>query len=253
MRIALIGRGRVATHLLKALQLAGHEVASINSRTLEDLPEKADLYVIAVKDSALQDVICQATKGREDQLFVHTAGSMALDIFEGFCRHYGVLYPMQTFSKDQPVDFREIPLFVEASDAATLQRIKVLADSVSQHVYELSTADRRYLHLSAVFACNFVNHCYALAADVLAQKGLPFDVLLPLIDETARKVHQLHPIDAQTGPAIRDDQNVIRSQSALLQGTPQAIYDLLSKSIHEHAIEQNNDQLRLTEDTCHRV
>ena len=253
MRIALIGRGRVATHLLKALQLAGHEVASINSRTLEDLPEKADLYVIAVKDSALQDVICQATKGREDQLFVHTAGSMALDIFEGFCRHYGVLYPMQTFSKEQPVDFREIPLFVEASDTATLQRIKVLADSVSQHVYELSTADRRYLHLSAVFACNFVNHCYALAADVLAQKGLPFDVLLPLIDETARKVHQLHPIDAQTGPAIRDDQNVIRSQSALLQGTPQAIYDLLSKSIHEHAIEQNNDQLRLTEDTCHCV
>ena len=253
MRIALIGRGRVATHLLKALQLAGHEVASINSRTLEDLPEKADLYVIAVKDSALQDVICQATKGREDQLFVHTAGSMALDIFEGFCRHYGVLYPMQTFSKEQPVDFREIPLFVEASDTATLQRIKVLADSVSQHVYELSTADRRYLHLSAVFACNFVNHCYALAADVLAQKGLPFDVLLPLIDETARKVHQLHPIDAQTGPAIRDDQNVIRSQSALLQGTPQAIYDLLSKSIHEHAIEHNNDQLRLTEDTCHRV
>ena len=88
---------------------------------------------------------------------------------------------------------------------------------------------------------------------MLAQKGLPFDVLLPLIDETARKVHQLHPIDAQTGPAIRDDQNVIRSQSALLQGTPQAIYDLLSKSIHEHAIEQNNDQLRLTEDTFHRV
>ena len=253
MRIALIGRGRVATHLLKALQLAGHEVASINSRTLEDLPEKADLYVIAVKDSALQEVARQATKGREDQLFVHTAGSMALDIFEGFCRHYGVLYPMQTFSKEQPVDFREIPLFVEASDTATLQRIKVLADSVSQHVYELSTADRRYLHLSAVFACNFVNHCYALAADVLAQKGLPFDVLLPLIDETARKVHQLHPIDAQTGPAIRDDQNVIRSQSALLQGTPQAIYDLLSKSIHEHAIEQNNDQLRLTEDTCHCV
>ena len=251
MRIALIGRGRVATHLLKALQLAGHEVASINSRTLEDLPEKADLYVIAVKDSALQGVICQATKGREDQLFVHTAGSMALDIFEGFCRHYGVLYPMQTFSKEQPVDFREIPLFVEASDAATLQRIRVLADSVSQHVYELSTADRRYLHLSAVFACNFVNHCYALAADVLAQKGLPFDVLLPLIDETARKVHQLHPIDAQTGPAIRDDQNVMQAQAALLDGRAKTLYEQLSQSIQEH--QEQYDQLRLTEDTSHRV
>ena len=253
MKVALIGRGRVATHLIEAVRQAGHEVVSVNSRTLEELPERADIYVIAVKDSALQDVVCQATKSRDDQLFVHTAGSMALGVFEGCCRHYGVLYPMQTFSKEQPVNFREIPLFVEATDAETLIKIRSFAESLSAHVYELSTADRRYLHLAAVFACNFVNHCYALAADVLAQKGLPFDVLLPLIDETARKVHQLHPIDAQTGPAIRDDQNVIRSQSALLQGTPQAIYDLLSKSIHEHAIEQNNDQLRLTEDTCHRV
>ena len=235
MKIALIGRGRVATHLLKALLQAGHEVISVNSRTLEALPLVADIYILSVKDSALQDVIHNAVKGREGQLFVHTAGSMPLDLFKGCCTRYGVLYPMQTFSLDREVDFHEIPLFIEASDAASLEQIHALADSVSQHVYELSTADRRYLHLAAVFACNFANHCYTLAADVLEKKGLPFDVMLPLVDETARKVHELHPKDAQTGPAVRGDQNVMQAQAALLEGTTKEIYELLSQSIQEHS------------------
>lgn len=251
MRIALIGRGRVATHLLKALLQAGHEVVSVNSRTLEELPLEADVYILSVKDSALQDVIRNAVKGREGQLFVHTAGSMSMDLFKGCCARYGVLYPMQTFSLDREVNFREIPLFIEASDAATFQQIRALADSVSQHVYELSTADRRYLHLAAVFACNFANHCYALAADVLAQKGLPFDVMLPLIDETARKVHELHPTDAQTGPAVRGDQNVMNAQSALLDDRLATIYMLMSESIKDE--KERYDQLRLKEDTGHRV
>ena len=235
MKIALIGRGRVATHLLKALLQAGHEVISVNSRTLEELPLVADIYILSVKDSALQDVIHNAVKGREGQLFVHTAGSMPLDLFKGCCARYGVLYPMQTFSMDREVNFCEIPLFIEASDAASLEQIHALADSVSQHVYELSTADRRYLHLAAVFACNFANHCYTLAADVLEKKGLPFDVMLPLVDETARKVHELHPKDAQTGPAVRGDQNVMQAQAALLEGTTKEIYELLSQSIQEHS------------------
>ena len=133
MKIALIGRGRVATHLLKALLQAGHEVISVNSRTLEALPLVADIYILSVKDSALQDVIHNAVKGREGQLFVHTAGSMPLDLFKGCCTRYGVLYPMQTFSLDREVDFHEIPLFIEASDAASLEQIHALADSVSQH------------------------------------------------------------------------------------------------------------------------
>ncbi len=256
MRIALIGRGRVATHLLKALLLAGHEVISVNSRTLEELPTTADIYILSVKDSALQDVIAKVanshhpTPNTQHPIFVHTAGSMSLDLFKGCCTRYGVLYPMQTFSLEREVDFREIPLFIEASDAATLQQIRVLADSVSQHVYELSTADRRYLHLAAVFACNFANHCYTLAADVLAQKGLPFDVMLPLIDETARKVHELHPVDAQTGPAVRGDQNVMDAQKALLDDRLATIYMLMSESIQD---KKQHDQLRLTEDTGHRV
>ena len=284
MTIALIGRGRLATNLLPALQQAGHDVTSVNSRTLEELPQQADVYIISVKDSALREVIAHATKGREDQFFVHTAGSMSVDVFEGYCSRYGVFYPMQTFSKERQVDFREIPIFIEAggsgraavdgktadhttsadatadhttsadATAETSGVLRVLADSISQKVYELSTADRKYLHLAAVFACNFANHCYTLAADVLAKKGLPFDVMLPLIDETARKVHELHPQDAQTGPAVRYDENVIRMQGDLLADEPvlQDIYRLLSKSIHQKATEPH-DQLRLTEDTSHRV
>ena len=274
MTIALIGRGRLATNLLPALQQAGHDVTSVNSRTLEELPQQADVYIISVKDSALREVIAHATKGREDQFFVHTAGSMSVDVFEGYCSRYGVFYPMQTFSKERQVSFREIPIFIEAggsgkaavdgktadyttsadATAETLGVLRVLADSVSQKVYELSTADRKYLHLAAVFACNFANHCYALAADVLAKKGLPFDVMLPLIDETARKVHGMHPQDAQTGPAVRYDENVISMQSDLLADEPvlQDIYRLLSKSIHQKATEPH-DPLRLTEDTSHRV
>ena len=283
MTIALIGRGRLATNLLPALQQAGHDVTSVNSRTLEELPQQADVYIISVKDSALREVVSKVTakvnpsdwRGRgEAPLFVHTAGSMSVDVFEGYCSRYGVFYPMQAFSKERQVSFREIPIFIEAggsgkaavdgktadhttstdATAETLGALRVLADSVSQKVYELSTADRKYLHLAAVFACNFANHCYALAADVLAKKGLPFDVMLPLIDETARKVHGMHPQDAQTGPAVRYDENVISMQSDLLADEPvlQDIYRLLSKSIHQKATEPH-DPLRLTEDTSHCV
>ena len=230
MEIALIGRGRVATHMGKALLKAGHKVVSVNSRTLAELPQVADLYIIAVKDSALLEVISKTVKGREGQLFVHTAGSMPLSVFEGYAERCGVLYPMQTFSMDREVDFREIPLFIEGADP----RIRAVAESLSAHVYELSTADRKYLHLAAVFACNFANHCYTLAADVLQKKGLPFDVMLPLVDETARKVHELHPTEAQTGPAVRGDQNVMQAQAALLDGKAKEIYELLSQSIQEH-------------------
>ena len=236
VKVVLIGRGRLATNLLVALQQAGHEVVSINSRTLEGLPLEADAFIVAVKDSALEEVIRRATKGREQQLFLHTAGSMPMSLFEGHTSRYGVFYPMQTFSKERLVDFAEIPVFIEGADPA----IRPLAESISRRVYELSTEARKYLHLSAVFACNFVNHCYALSAELLEQHGLPFDVMLPLIDETARKVHELHPHDAQTGPAVRYDENVIRMQSALLADNPelQQIYELLSLDIHRKASKQ---------------
>ena len=237
MKIVLIGRGRLATNLEHALLSAGHEVASINSRTLEALPLEADVYIVAVKDAALADVIRAATKGRESQLFVHTAGSMPMDIFKGLTVHYGVFYPMQTFSKERLVDFNDISVFLETNDDASMERLKMLAATLTTHIYELDSEGRKQLHLAAVFACNFVNHCYALSAEVLAAKGLPFSVMLPLVDETAQKVHELSPREAQTGPAVRGDQNVMQMQANMLAGNPavKQIYEALSNDIQRLA------------------
>ena len=252
MQVVMIGAGRLATQLGLALKEAGHEVTCVYSRTmasaqtlaetlgtsatdsLAQLPVAADVYIVAVKDAALEQVATEATRGREQQLFLHTAGSMPLEVWRGKTVRYGVLYPMQTFSKQRRVSFAEIPVFIEASDGATLKVVWQLAESVSGRVMELTTEQRRHLHLAAVFACNFANHCYALSADILQRQGIPFDVMLPLIDETARKVHTLQPLEAQTGPAVRYDENVIGSQMQLLADRPelQAIYERLSQSIH---------------------
>ncbi len=253
MRIVLIGAGRLATQLGLALYNSKHDIVCVYSRTMESakllsgklnsypvdsldaVPRAADIFIIAVKDAVLENVVTRLVQGREDQLLVHTAGSMSMSLFEGIVQHYGVFYPMQSFSKDRRVDFHEIPVFIEASDQHALQLIKSLAESISRAVYTLSSEERKYLHLAAVFACNFTNHCYALAAQILEEHGLPFSVMLPLVDETARKVHELHPLDAQTGPAVRYDKNVLEKQLSLLSSHSdmQEMYQLLSESIHQ--------------------
>ena len=240
MKVVLIGRGRLATNLEHALLTAGHEVVSVNSRTLESLPFEADVFIVAVKDAALADVIRAATKGRENQLFVHTAGSMPMDLFEGLTAHYGVFYPMQTFSKERMVDFNDISVFLETNDVVSMERLKKLAATLTTHIYELDSEGRKHLHLAAVFACNFVNHCYALSAEVLAAKDLPFSVMLPLVDETAQKVHEMAPKDAQTGPAVRGDQNVMQMQASMLADHPavKQIYEALSNDIRRVASEK---------------
>ena len=259
MRIVLIGAGRLACNLGPVLCKAGYELSAIYSRHLAsalrlqkeckcpyvtcnmgDLPKEADMFIIAVKDDALEDVIRQVTVGRENQLFVHTAGSMPLSLFEGYCRHYGVFYPMQTFSYEQRVDFNSIPLFLEADSSETMCTLQLLAKGISNSIYSLTTEERKYLHMAAVFACNFSNHCYALAADILKQVGLSFDIMLPLIEQTVHKVHELSPAAGQTGPAVRNDMKVMKMQHELLADYPtmQRIYDLLSASIYEKAIKQ---------------
>lgn len=258
MKVILIGAGRLAINLGKALFGAGHDILQVFSRTSEsasalaaivgatpvtDIREvngNADLYVLSVKDSVLADLIPPLCKGKEDKVFVHTAGSMPMNVFEGMALHYGVLYPMQTFSKEKDVDFAKIPCFVEGNDRYAKDMVENLARQLSEKVYELSSENRKFLHLSAVFACNFVNHCYAVSHDLLESHGIPFDVMLPLIDETARKVHTLSPAEAQTGPAVRYDENVIRNQALLLKDNPllKDIYERMSMSIHRMA--ENN-------------
>ena len=252
-RIVLIGAGNVATHLGLAFQAKGCEIVQVYSRTeesakdlaerlqvpytvsLEEVSVDADLYIVAVKDAALQEVIPSLVKGREDALFVHTAGSIPMDVWKGCARRYGVFYPMQTFSKLRMVDFSSVSFFVEASGSNELVFLKELAMSLSPKVYEASSEQRRYLHLAAVFACNFTNHMYALSASLLEKQGLPFDAMLPLIDETARKVHELPPVQAQTGPAIRRDENVMDKHLAMLseESVMREIYEKISKNIQE--------------------
>ena len=249
-----VGAGRLATNLAVALKEKGHCIEAVYSRTRESadalaslvdcpavtdirlLPQKADVFVLAVKDAVLADLIAQLAEGREGETFLHTAGSVPMSVF-GSHRRHGVLYPMQTFSKERQMDFSRVPFFIEGSDPETLQLARQLATSVSSEVHELDSEARRFLHLSAVFACNFTNHCYALSAGILEKHGLPFSVMLPLIAETARKVETLHPRQAQTGPAVRYDENVIEAQKRLLADEPvmRDIYDLMSKSIHQLA------------------
>lgn len=255
MKIIFIGAGNLATNLAKALLAAGHDTLQVYSRTMDSaqalaniaggaaidnlglLRNDADVYILAIKDSALAEVIPHVCKGREQQVFLHTAGSMPMNIFEGMALHYGVLYPMQTFSKQREVDFGEIPCFIEANDEFARENISELARSISQKVYPLSSERRRHLHLAAVFGCNFVNHCYDIAADILQKQHIPFDVMLPLIDETARKVHSLSPHEAQTGPAVRFDENVFRTQADMLRDNPlvKDIYERMSLDIHRKA------------------
>ncbi len=251
-KVVLIGAGNVATHLGTALQKAGYSMLQVYSRTeesaaalasrlgvpfvtsLEEVSCDADMYMVALKDTALQTLVPQIVKGREDALFVHTAGSMPMLLWEGYARRYGVFYPMQTFSKQREVDWQQVPVFVEASCTESLEILKALAVKCTPKVYEASSEQRKYLHIAAVFACNFSNHMYALCDRLLSRQGIPFEVMLPLIDETARKVHELHPQEAQTGPAIRYDENVINRHLEMLENEPgvQELYEKISKSIY---------------------
>lgn len=252
MKIVFVGAGNLATNLCKAVSAVGHDVQQVYSRTEESakaladkvdaaytddigkIADNADIYIVAVKDNAVADVSKKLRQRVGEKLVVHTAGSMSIDIIPG--EHKGVLYPMQTFSKQKDVDFTTIPCFIESSNSEGLEILKSLAESVSDTVYEMSSHDRMFLHLTAVFCCNFANRCYSIGAELLKAHGdIPFEVMLPLINETAKKLRVLSPREAQTGPAVRWDTDVIEKHSSLLSDTPmtQQIYDLMSRSIHE--------------------
>lgn len=252
--IVFIGAGNLATNLAKALYRKGFRIVQIYSRTkesacalaeeveaqyttkLEEVSKEAALYIVALKDASFVELLPQITADKLDALIVHTAGSIPMSVWEGHAERYGVFYPMQTFSKQRAVNFKEVPFFIEANSSKDAELLKAVARTLSEKVYEATSEQRKNLHLAAVFICNFTNHMYALAADLLEKYNLPFEVMLPLIEETARKVHELPPHEAQTGPAVRYDENVINNHLAMLADNPalQEIYKLMSKSIHEH-------------------
>ena len=252
MKVTLIGAGNLATQLGKSLKKTGVTISQVYSRTEESartlgelleaewltdikaLRDEADVYIFSVKDSALSELITEVCKGRGDKLFLHTAGSMPMSCFEGKALHYGVFYPMQTFSKSKDVNFERIPVFIEGNSIETENVIRSLTNKLSQRVIRLSSADRKYLHLAAVWACNFTNYCYTVASDILSEHGIPFDVMLPLINETTEKIQNISPKEAQTGPAVRGDKNVMSQQLELMSDRAdlQELYKMLSKGIN---------------------
>lgn len=261
-QIVLVGAGNVATHLGMALSRAGYRVGQVFSRTeasasalaeklacpyttdIKEVMPDAGLYLVSVKDSALAEVIPSLTRINPEALFVHTAGSMPMDVWRDSAEHYGVLYPMQTFSKDRPLDFSTVSFFIEGSGKEEADALKALAERIGGRTYEATSEQRKYLHIAAVFACNFSNHMYAVAHHLLASHGLPFEAMLPLIDETARKVHELEPVSAQTGPAQRYDENVIGKHLQMLASEPELaeIYERISRDIHRYALNLNHQE-----------
>ena len=252
MKVVFIGAGNLATRLSLEMRKAGMDIVQIYSHTeehaqqlaeglrcawttsLDAIVSDADLYVFSLKDAVLKEVIAQVKPN--DGLWVHTAGSMPVSVFEGFAKRYGVIYPLQTFSKHREVDFKKIPFFLEVNASEDERVLGDVAKAISCDVRFLSSEKRKQLHLAAVFACNFTNHIYALASKLLENNEIPSEVLLPLIDETAAKVHEMKPADAQTGPAIRYDVNVINKHMEMLDDPDmREIYKLLSQSIHKEA------------------
>lgn len=243
MKIVLIGSGNVAYHLAKAFkenhitltQIYGRNEKELKQISLEcNIPYStselmdADLYLISVSDNAVSEVSHLIKK--KDCLVAHTSGSLPIDVLKGNYRKAS-FYPLQTFSKTKNLVYNKIPFFIEAENQEDTDLLKNLALRVSPHVLESNYEKRKYIHIIAVYTCNFVNHLYAKAREIADEHEIPFDYFLPLIEETTEKVHHLDPKKAQTGPAVRNDLRVLKLHEELLEKEHLALYQLFNQSI----------------------
>ena len=247
--VTLLGAGNVATHLFKAFNKAknvtvkqwfNRHLKAIDFYknevdTIDDLSmlKSADVYIIAINDDAISEFSSQLPL--ENQLVVHTSGSVGLHDLDKKLQR-GVFYPLQTFSKDAEIDFANVPICVEAIEKDHFNTLKILAESIGSTCYRVNSEQRSSLHLAAVFVNNFVNQLYRIAHEITESTGADFNILKPLILETANKIQTLSPYMAQTGPAKRDDKKTIgRHLKKLENATHKAIYELLTQSIqHTH-------------------
>ena len=249
MRITIIGSGNVATHLAAAFKNAGHRLVQVYSRdmqnaallayhvgaeaidNLDHINPETDLFIISVKDDAILAIAETLTKYQT--LIVHTSGATHIEALLAFTDNAGVFYPLQTLSKNKEVNFLTVPLCIEGANELITRELEQLAQTISNNVYRIDSAQRKILHLAAVFACNFPNYLYGIAQQLLAQHNMEFSILRPLILETAQKVQDHLPGEVQTGPAIRNDQTTMTSHLQMLNDMPglKEIYSLLSQEI----------------------
>jgi predicted short-subunit dehydrogenase-like oxidoreductase (DUF2520 family) len=250
--IVLIGAGNVATQLAFALEKAGSQILQVYSRStnsaetlandlytdfttdVKNIMSGADLYIVSVSDDAVKPLTNDLFFG--DKLVVHTSGSLSIDEVKPMSMNYGVFYPLQTFSKTRKANFETIPICIEANNVETEKLLMDLANSISGKVLKVNSEKRKLFHLAAVFACNFPNFMYATAEQILKDSNLDFDLLRPLISETAAKVQTMTPAEAQTGPAKRGDEDIINQHLDLLNEFPgyKEIYQLISSEIQKN-------------------
>jgi len=250
MKVVLIGSGSVATHLGLALQTKGVIISQVysrnalNAKTLADklntsfitdiseINKDADIYFYALTDTAFKSLLRKIEMPEGIQ--VHTAGCIPMNEFEGFTSKYGVFYPLQTFSKNKPVDFSQIPICIEASNIEVQQQLLEIGKLISEKTYLVNSEHRKKLHLAAVFACNFTNYMYDVASEILEDSGFLFEIIQPLIAETAEKTKIMNPFEAQTGPAVRMDEKTISRHLIMLNKRTEfkKIYKLLTKGIY---------------------
>jgi len=248
IRVSIIGSGNLAQHLIVAFsKTTDIELVQVFARKYETVahlinPDKiytnfndiiaADLFIIAITDDAINDV--SAVIPFSNELVVHTSGSVSISAIDNKNRQ-GVFYPLQTFSKSKEVDFKSIPICIETKNEKDFQILEKVAKSISNTVYKINSEQRKALHIAAVFVCNFVNHLYQIGNDICIENDLPFDILKPLIQETANKILTLSPNQAQTGPAKRKDKQTINAHLSFLSDENQKeIYKMLTKSINDN-------------------
>ena len=248
-KIVILGAGRLATNFSMAIRKKGCEIVEVYNRTEsrgkelarrlsakyipepELLTKDADLYILMVSDDAIAEVLTHLRLG--DRLVVHTSGSVEMNILAQVSTRFGVIYPPQTFTKLPLVNFRSVPLCIEASSVKTGELLSAFAASLSDRIYRIDSDQRKILHLSAVFANNFTNFMYVISQDLLRENGMDFGMLEPIIRLTAARASSGNAAEMQTGPAVRGDRDTIREHLALLSGHPEykEIYELITKRI----------------------
>ena len=249
IKVTILGSGNVAQQLIRAFASAYNieiiQVFARNPIELSGLIDKnkivsdyqnlkeSDLFIIAVSDVAIAKVSNQIPFS--NQLVAHTSGSFSIDGLN-IKNRKAVFYPLQTFSKSKKVDFKEIPICLETQIDADYQILETVAKSISNKIFKIDSQQRKSLHVAAVFVCNFVNHLYQMGSDICNENKVDFEILKPLIQETANKIMTLSPANAQTGPAIRNDNETINAHLNFLSNENQKdIYKLLTKSIIDNA------------------
>lgn len=246
IKVVILGAGNVGIHLYQSFNLTPEvDVIQLFSRKPKELDfigntteaisdyaelAEADIYILAVRDEAISEVAQKLNINKG--LVVHTSGSVAMENLS-MLDNFGIFYPLQTFSKNKEVSFSDIPICIEANSEENLAILKELGNIISTKVFEVNSEQRRAIHLSAVIVNNFTNHLFTIAADYCHENELPFDILRPLIQETFEKIQDLPPYDAQTGPALRNDEKTIETHLQMLNEDRQMVYKTLTDSIQK--------------------